>query len=330
MSNILVTPIEEGSEAGKNSRGDGHHIRPVSIKMLEIAEKLDTLNKECQILNVENKVLHDAEGGGPDLNNFLNVRGSFVSVRGEKRRSSFLTPSLAGASKGSSSRKNFKNLTSNQQFEALHQIANQQSDIVLSFEGLKEAIKISQMSSSLKKSIGLENDNNEQLFDGDESISKMRDPEEIQFIKDILEEQAELNEKIMEVEKSRLEATLNLLSSKMEVAKEFRVTKEIYGEMISNENENESSDHDMEIDENSDGNNVAGGDEENELMRKIESKKRNLKREQDRLNQMRFLIQKLMFSCPNNAMTFDEETNRTHYNMSIRLGKDISELCEDT
>ena len=60
------------------------------------------------------------------MNNFLNVRGSFVSVRGEKRRSSFLTPSLAGASKGSSSRKNFKNLTSNQQFEALHQIANQQ------------------------------------------------------------------------------------------------------------------------------------------------------------------------------------------------------------
>ena len=53
-----------------------------------------------------------------------------------------------------------------------------------------------------------------------------------------MEEQAELNEKIMEVEKSRLEATLNLLSSKMEVAKEFRVTKEIYGEMISNENGN--------------------------------------------------------------------------------------------
>ena len=53
-----------------------------------------------------------------------------------------------------------------------------------------------------------------------------------------MEEQAELNEKIMEVEKSRLETTLNLLSSKMEVAKEFRVTKEIYGEMISNENGN--------------------------------------------------------------------------------------------
>ena len=53
-----------------------------------------------------------------------------------------------------------------------------------------------------------------------------------------MEEQAELNEKIMEVEKSRLEATLSLLSSKMEVAKEFRVTKEIYGEMISNENGN--------------------------------------------------------------------------------------------
>ena len=60
----------------------------------------------------------------------------------------------------------------------------------------------------------------------------------IYIVIDILEEQAELNEKIMEVEKSRLEATLSLLSSKMEVAKEFRVTKEIYGEMISNENGN--------------------------------------------------------------------------------------------
>ena len=59
MSNLLVNQIEEGSEAGKNSRGDGHNIRPVSIKMLEISEKLETLNKECQILNVENKGIVD-------------------------------------------------------------------------------------------------------------------------------------------------------------------------------------------------------------------------------------------------------------------------------
>ena len=59
MSNLLVNQIEEGSEAGKNSRGDGHNIRPVSMQMLEIAEKLETLNKECQILNVENKDKYD-------------------------------------------------------------------------------------------------------------------------------------------------------------------------------------------------------------------------------------------------------------------------------
>ena len=53
---------------------------------------------------------------------------------------------------------------------------------------MKDAIKISQMSSTLKKSIGLENDYNEQVVDGDESISKMRDPEEIQFIKGIGQE----------------------------------------------------------------------------------------------------------------------------------------------
>ena len=63
MSNLLVNQIEEGSEAGKNSRGDGHNIRPVSIKMLEISEKLETLNKECQILNVENKGIVDISIG---------------------------------------------------------------------------------------------------------------------------------------------------------------------------------------------------------------------------------------------------------------------------
>ena len=37
----------------------------------------------------------------------------------------------------------------------------------------------------------------------------------------------------MEIEKERLGSTLNLLCSKMEVAKEFAVTKEIYKDMIS-------------------------------------------------------------------------------------------------
>ena len=40
----------------------------------------------------------------------------------------------------------------------------------------------------------------------------------------------------MEIEKERLEATLNLLSAKIDVAKEFAVTKDIYKSTIESGN----------------------------------------------------------------------------------------------
>ena len=49
---------------------------------------------------------------------------------------------------------------------------------------------------------------------------------------ELLEEHEDLNEKLIQVENQRLRGTLDLLSSKMEVAKEFAVTKEIYKDMI--------------------------------------------------------------------------------------------------
>ena len=48
-----------------------------------------------------------------------------------------------------------------------------------------------------------------------------------------MEEQNDLNEKIMAVEKERLEATATLLYSKIQVAKEFAETKQIYKDMMS-------------------------------------------------------------------------------------------------
>ena len=42
----------------------------------------------------------------------------------------------------------------------------------------------------------------------------------------------------MAVEKERLDSTVDLLYSKMEVAKEFLVTKQIYNDIITNEGQN--------------------------------------------------------------------------------------------
>ena len=36
-----------------------------------------------------------------------------------------------------------------------------------------------------------------------------------------------------------------------------------------------------------------------------------------------------MASCPNNAMTFDEETNEKHYDMFLKCGQQISEMRGD-
>jgi len=335
MSSLDLSQSASKTGVGDHVPNDGHHIRTVSLKMLEIAEKLESLNKQCHVLEVENKVLHHAHEGGPDLNTFLSARGaaSRPSTPG-KRRSNFLIPSAAGSSKGLSARKTFTNLTPSQQFEALHQLAKEQSDIVLNFEGLRKAIHVSQMSSSLKKAIGLNKETNDQFSpSGEPSTTKEKDPEEIAFIKNILDEQNDLNEKIMEVEKERLEATANLLHCKIEVAKEFAVTKHIYKDMISS---NENADDDLaqnmetdENDENSDNSNLMAGDEETALKRKIEKKKNRLNEEEDKLNQIRFLVQKLMASCPNNAMTFDEKTNESHYEMFLQCGQDIKKLRGD-
>ena len=43
----------------------------------------------------------------------------------------------------------------------------------------------------------------------------------------------------------------------------------------------------------------------------------------------RFVVQKLLASCPNNAMTFDEETNKAHYDMFLKCGQEISEMRGD-
>lgn len=335
MSSIEL-PISSGRAGdGDNVQEDGNHIKTASLKMLEIAEKLKSLNQQLHNLEVDNKVLHYAHECGPDLNAFLSGRGASSRPSSpSKRRSNFLIPSVAGTSKGVSNRKSFINLSPAQQFEALHQVAKEQSDVVLNFEGLQKAICASQMSNSLKKAVGLNKNTNEQMSPTEANSSlKERDLEEVKFIQDILEEQNDLNEKIMAVERERLEATATLLYSKIQVAKEFAETKQIYKDMISsqeidNDHLEEDMDHDGN-DENSDNSNTALDDEAAKLSRKVEKREKRLQHEESRLNQMRFLVQKIMASCPNNAMTFDEETNKLHYEMFLKLGQDMSKLRGD-
>ena len=95
----------------------------------------------------------------------------------------------------------------------------------------------------------------------------------------------------MAVEKERLDATVDLLYSKMEVAKEFAVTKQIYKDIISSEDQNledEVEEMDDNVnDENADNSNSELDDEERQLQRKNRKGKKSLAREEARLNQMK-------------------------------------------
>jgi len=332
MATMELTSSGDGNEINNVVSDDVPKIKTASLRMLEIAEKLESINQQRHILTVENKVLHQAHDGGPDLNTFL-MRANSSSPNSSKRRSNFLIPSIAGTSKSVSNKKVFSNLTPTQQFEALHQVANEQSDVVLNFEGLRKSIQASHMSIALKKAIGLNKSSEDDTAnESDLTVSKEKDEEELTFVKDLLEEQNDLNEKIMAVEKDRLDSTVDLLYSKMEVAKEFLVTKQIYKDIISSDSQSlEDDDEDMEDEdaENIDNANSDADDEEKQLQKKIRKEKKKLAREEARLNQMKFLVQKLMASCPNNAMTFDEETNEKHYDMFLKCGQQIPEMRGD-
>ena len=55
MSTLELSQSATKTRAGDHAANDGHHIKTVSLKMLEIAEKLESLNKERHVLEVENK-----------------------------------------------------------------------------------------------------------------------------------------------------------------------------------------------------------------------------------------------------------------------------------
>ena len=55
MSTLELSQSATKTRVGDLAANDGHHIKTVSLKMLEIAEKLESLNKERHVLEVENK-----------------------------------------------------------------------------------------------------------------------------------------------------------------------------------------------------------------------------------------------------------------------------------
>merc|ERR1712226_1666033 len=73
----------------------------------------------------------------------------------------------------------------------------------------------------------------------------------------------------------------------------------------------------------------AEDDQLNAKLELINVKREVLKAEEDRLNEIRILIQKLLMSVPQGCLNYDEETNKKHKSMLSKCGEDLPTLRGD-
>lgn len=271
-----------------SKNGASANVSSLVNKIGRIAEKLDNLKSQVHVWSVQNKVV--GCGSSFDLNTFMSTPGRKSSKA--KARSKFY-----------SVQPKWSSLEPSQQFEVLHNVATEHTRVALNFESLQRAILTAQRAVALKRELSLEKGG------GDE-----RDPEEIEFIQDLLDEQMDLTERILDAEEERLQAELDLIGAKLELVKEFSISREVYAGLLD----------DCETEEE-----MRPSRKKDSDSTKVDEKKATLKVEEDRLNEMRFLIQKLMAAMPNGGQTFDEETNKRHKAMLIRCGEHASDLRGD-
>lgn len=264
----------------------------MSKKLFNMNEKLDQLVLLAHQLVVQNKVLSD-ENGHDDT--------KFVTDGSVPKRS-MLTSTPVRTQLHKSPK--WSTLTHAQQLEILHEVASEHTKVTLDFEGLRQAIVASQRVEALKKTFG--------IGDGDQSS-----PEEEAYIKDLFEENIELSMELVQHMEDYLQAEIQSMSLKTEAAKKFAESRNLYTEHYG----------DVNSDDDVTGNETDSPDAK--LNSNVEKKKRLLQSEENKTQQMKTLIQKLMLSYPNLGLRFDDATNQRFRDMFIKCGEPIHKLRDN-
>ena len=123
-------------------------------------------------------------------------------------------------SKSVTNRQDWNTLSMAQQYEILHNLSHEHSQVVLDFEALSLALKTAMSSATLQKALNL-----------DES-GPDADKDELEYLKELLEEQAERSEQILKLEEKRLEHEMELLMLKGEVIRESKVMRDSYSKLM--------------------------------------------------------------------------------------------------
>ncbi len=192
-------------------------------------------------------------------------------------------------------------MTLAQQYEVLHQVANEHTRVTLNFEALGLALKTSLASSALKK-----------IIDNESSTAGVeQDPDERESLFQLMEEQAERAESIIKAEDERLKKELELLDAKCQLVKEFDILREEYS---------------LLLDGNPDLAPASKRQKSTVESNLVEQKTDVLKAEEDRVVQMKTMIQKLMFANPHGCLNYDDEVKNKHQEMLLKCGEDLSTL----
>jgi len=168
----------------------------------------------------------------------------------------------------------------------LHQLTVQRTQTFLNFKSLQTAIRAAQSNQALTRALNMERESNIAL-----------EEEEEQYVRDLLEEQRVLAEQIIENQNKVVDQELRLIDARSRLAEEHSRYQELFEKVRPTR--------------------LSAGHDKDEGVRKLNEQ---LQQEEDKLNQMRFMIQKFMISHPKLGLQFDRETNEKYKKVFLTCG----------
>lgn len=179
--------------------------------------------------------------------------------------------------------------------EDLHVLTVQRTQTFLNFTSLQTAIRAAQANQALTRALNLEKDSTIALEEEEET-----------YVRELLEEQKVLAENIIENQNKMVGQESDLIDARIRLADEID-RYQTYFDKVNTIRQR-------------------AGNENDEGVKDLKQKQ---KLEDEKLNQMRFMIHKFMISHPKTGLQFDQETNERFMKVFLQCGSSAEELREE-
>jgi len=171
--------------------------------------------------------------------------------------------------------------------ERLAALNKQRTEALLSFRGIQMAMQAGQANQALSRALNLDREGEIKL-----------EAEEEEYVRSLLEEQRELAGTLSQSNREEVEKEVEVMGKQAELTRMYCSYKELASKAVNSRLENKET--------------------WDEQTKKAE---RALKEGDQRLNQLRFTIQKFMISHDKFGLQFDEETNEELQALLVRCGR---------